>query len=765
NGKLELGKLKLSLWGQVRVEVGGLFLSDSDGSKIVSVTDAYFHIPFISILSGSPVLTFKMKKPALSVIKNKSGKLNVMALIKPAAPAPKATPSATGAEPKPAELAIPGIVARSRLGIELSNAVLGYKDEVSGLSTRVDDLNVVLKDISLSRPTQIEISANLDTKMGEKGKEIFTVKGPMHIIGKAEAKVTGGHIEGGTLSLKTDLDSIMIEAAGGMFVKKPGIPFNSELAMAATKLEIKIDKFNAKFLNAELNAKATIANFDDVKPNPMINFNMTSNDIDIKPWVNLIPLLKSFDLGGVIHMEATAKGPADKLDYTAKLKADALTAKAPMLKSQPRIDALVNIITDKVDSIKASVKAPGNELEISGKVVSFTKPYVEFDVSSPGMDLDQLVDWPPPRAKAVVKTSADGKTAGSEGTPPVAAKADFDAMLAPLRENKIAQAASALVNINIKMLKAYNVKMTDIISKVSLRDLTASVDQFNMKLWGGAVKATASAQLAPKVPVYKFNAKVDSLDAGQAVASQFTLFKNTLKGKVFLDMSGDGSSFNPDAVISNLKAKGSMKVQRPSFTTIDVGKAATEALNKAMEKVGEKIPQAKGKNLGVPAGREQRYEVVSSDFSISGGRFSSPNLVAKAAPNEGIDFKGNTEVGMKDFSIKARWEIVDTYNITRARDLSVEQSGIKVNHILAEGNQPVKLPINVGCTLLAPCYTYTEVPEYLAKVALGNVTGAVKGAAEARVKDELKKRAESLIQKAPPATQKKLEDLKKKFFK
>ena len=31
NGKLELGKLKLSLWGQVRVEVGGLTLSDSTG--------------------------------------------------------------------------------------------------------------------------------------------------------------------------------------------------------------------------------------------------------------------------------------------------------------------------------------------------------------------------------------------------------------------------------------------------------------------------------------------------------------------------------------------------------------------------------------------------------------------------------------------------------------------------------------------------------------------------------------------------------------
>ena len=59
-GKLELGKLKLSLWGQVRIEVGGLSLTDAAGRKVLGVNDAYFHVSFDSILAGAPLLTFTL---------------------------------------------------------------------------------------------------------------------------------------------------------------------------------------------------------------------------------------------------------------------------------------------------------------------------------------------------------------------------------------------------------------------------------------------------------------------------------------------------------------------------------------------------------------------------------------------------------------------------------------------------------------------------------------------------------------------------------
>jgi ribosomal protein L14 len=40
NGKLELGKLSLSLWGKIRIQAAGLKLADSQGRTVVSVKDA-----------------------------------------------------------------------------------------------------------------------------------------------------------------------------------------------------------------------------------------------------------------------------------------------------------------------------------------------------------------------------------------------------------------------------------------------------------------------------------------------------------------------------------------------------------------------------------------------------------------------------------------------------------------------------------------------------------------------------------------------------
>src|SRR3954469_23274715 len=56
NGKLELGKLSLSLWGQVKVGIDGLKITDAKGTQVMGVKDAFFHMPFSSILTGSPSL-------------------------------------------------------------------------------------------------------------------------------------------------------------------------------------------------------------------------------------------------------------------------------------------------------------------------------------------------------------------------------------------------------------------------------------------------------------------------------------------------------------------------------------------------------------------------------------------------------------------------------------------------------------------------------------------------------------------------------------
>jgi AsmA protein len=194
HGKLELGKLSLSLWGQIRIEVAGVKLLDTKGEPVISVNDAYFYLPFGSVLSGSPILDFKMIQPQILVVKHKDGKLNVMALMKEkpraaaAAPGQPAT-SAPAAPSKPMDL--PPMVTRARLGVEMQNALITYKDEGTGLDTKIKDFNVVLKDISLSRPTEIEVWADVDTTQGK----VFSVSGPFRLTGQAQPTITNGQFD------------------------------------------------------------------------------------------------------------------------------------------------------------------------------------------------------------------------------------------------------------------------------------------------------------------------------------------------------------------------------------------------------------------------------------------------------------------------------------------------------------------------------------------------------------------------------------------
>src|SRR4051794_37617098 len=69
NGKLSLGKLGLSLWGRVKIDVDGLKLTDAHGTTLVDVKDAGFDLPLLSLLSGKPEVRVHLVNPAINLVK------------------------------------------------------------------------------------------------------------------------------------------------------------------------------------------------------------------------------------------------------------------------------------------------------------------------------------------------------------------------------------------------------------------------------------------------------------------------------------------------------------------------------------------------------------------------------------------------------------------------------------------------------------------------------------------------------------------------
>ena len=154
----------------------------------------------------------------------------------------------------------------------------------------------------------------------------------------------------------------------------------------------------------------------------------------------------------------------------------------------------------------------------------------------------------------------------------------------------------------------------------------------------------------------------------------------------------------------------------------------SEGINGVISKVAEKVPTLRGKELKT-GDLSSEFKIVTSNFIIREGEFLAPDFSAEAIPRRGVDIKGNTKVGLLNYSLKADWEIFDTYNL------------FHVDPVLIERGKVFRVPITVGGTLLSPQYDYGQIPEFLVQIALKNLGFA----AQEKATQELKKQAEGQI--------------------
>src|SRR5690606_16615185 len=115
-----------------------------------------------------------------------------------------------------------------------------------------------------------------------------------------------------------------------------------------TKDSATISKMQAKFFNAVLEATGKVTG---LQAEPVVDFKMKSNAISLEPWNELVPMLKDYSLTGSASFDAAANGPTAKLQYGADIAVKDLKAKAPMLKVEPVMNAVVKIATDKIEKL------------------------------------------------------------------------------------------------------------------------------------------------------------------------------------------------------------------------------------------------------------------------------------------------------------------------------------------------------------------------------------------------------------------------------
>ena len=528
---------------------------------------------------------------------------------------------------------------------------------------------------------------------------------------------------------------------------------NSVIQAASGYVLVDIKKFQLKkILVQDILTKITLSNLDLA----LENFGMKAwgASLAAKGLLKMKPQVPQYQFEARVE-NLDIREASTTLQAATGAQAQAL----PPLKFKPILQASVKISTDRLEDLTVNLKAPGNDLNIKGKLIPLPTPKMDLRITSNHLDLNKLLGLPAIRKVEVPKPSPSG-------VPTLTT--DNDVLLDPIRKNEFLRSLTANLGASMKFVRYYDMIFEDLAFQSNFQDMNFSLTQFKLKFWEGNFASTARLDLKPLKPAYNFMVKVVGLNMQQAVTSQLALFKDTITGKADFLVNGSGHSLNTDLAMASLEATGSMKVNKAKFASIDISKMVAESLNESLGKLAEKVPPLKGKKLDSVPNSNTKFDFISSDFKVSHGNFEAKNFIAKSEPQHGVDLQGSLSLDLKGKTLKTEWEVSDTYNLTHARDLSVEEAGVKIDHILAEGTRPVRFPVSVGCNLGAPCYSYGETPAFLAKIALANIANGVRNAAQARAQAEIKKKTDELRQavsnQAPPAIKKVTDELSKKLF-
>ena len=383
NADLELGTLKLSLWGGLHIGVEKLVLSEKGtrGAKpIFAMNDAKLEIPILSVLTGRPDITVSVKNPEIHVVSEMDGKLNVAKIAKPsAAPqAPTSAPQAGGSSGAGVAAALP-----FELSFHIVDGTLVYADQKKATSTTVKGFNFDLKKFGINRPFEFGFKSDLDVKE----MKDLTLRGPLNLQGTAGIYMGSAGLD--HVDLETDLDmSGLLIRYGTLMNKEAQAPLKISLKLKTTDKDLTIAKGHLQIEDAAVDATGSVNNF----ASPVLNLQIVSSKFIFDHWQQVLEPLKSFDMKGSANFDVKVSGPVATMNFQGNAQLSGVSLRAPgIVPPITELNSKLAFSNETATLTGTSLKMGASDLEMDGTVKNFTKPVIAFNLKSNVMDVDSLL--------------------------------------------------------------------------------------------------------------------------------------------------------------------------------------------------------------------------------------------------------------------------------------------------------------------------------------------------------------------------------------
>lgn len=628
NGRLELGKLKLSLWGAVKVNAESIKLTVNGFQKpLVDTNQFALEIPFSSLLSGRPLVIAVLKAPKIDIEKNAAGEMNMMKLMKSAAAAKGAavdsgaargTASAGSQEPPK----VPAFIAGAMLGLSIQDGEVVYTDAVSKAKYSVTGLSLDARNLGFASTMELHFTAPL-----KGGSPEFSFDGP--VLGDAEITplLVDGMVRSAKGKIAIDAGKLAVEMPGGRFKKSAGVPLELKAIFDGNEKDLLVRSAELRVHEFKLNTKGL------VQTAPLTaKLELATDTIRLEKLQDIVPLLAAYGLKGAMNMNANMETDGAKHRLSGDLKlVDGEFFLKEFLKAPLKLTLQAAFTESSTNIARAQLSGPDTELQLQGTISNFLAPQIALTLNGKSFNVD----------KTLVLEAEEGKSAALGGMPGVAdaSAAEKKAPAKPVMVNPMAVLASnpILMNANgyltaqLGRLTVAGAKLEAISAKAQLQRLNLKLQQASLKTFGGTVNSTGDFDLKSPGLNYKSQGKASEISAKEAFSSYFPKYKNTIEGTVNADWNVAGALYPEAMRLKSLSGTAKLTATDGVFRTVDV----QESINAAMGKV----PFLKGKTIKVDEG----FKLFSADMKISGGNIDV-NPIHMVPKGKGFEIKGKSRI-------------------------------------------------------------------------------------------------------------------------
>jgi AsmA protein len=614
NGEFKLGKLELSLWSGINVNIESLSIQIKGETKpFLENRSAHLHISLMSVVTMHPSVTIVLSQPSMALVKEKNGKLNVMALLKAMPELPAGTPPPPKSAPK-TESALPAIVANASIGVRIEKAVVSFKDEVSGSQFSFDGMDADVENLGLKET--IKAAVTLPLKGHASGLEFGGI-----IQANAEITPTleGTKFRSATGKVEVDASQFSFEMNHGMVAKPVKVPllFSTEFVGSTNELQIKTMNFKLQELVVDTKGVITL------QPKMAVKMEIHSSQLNLANLESIVPLLKAYQLGGMAALDVKVDGPSEQLAINGKLTIkDGKAAYSSLLKAPITYELKTSFTKNSFHLEELKVAGSGLESNLKGDVENFSAPKFNFDFSGKEIDVDKLLKAPLAPAQNAAKAEA----------PKAAAPVVTENPLLPLAKNPMIANAAGMISLKIAKLVAKGASITDITAKTTLKNLFLNLESASLKSFGGTLNAKFSADLKTSGLKFATSGNLKGLDSKKAIATFVPKFQNTLEGTVSGDWNMTGAAYPQPALLRSLNGTVKIAAENGQLHSID--------MKESIKGVLSKVSFLKSVN---PPNIDQGFKSMRVDLKFAGGVIDA-NPFEMIGDAKGLTVKGKSKI-------------------------------------------------------------------------------------------------------------------------